>query len=388
MGPAVPSAVRRASAGDLRGEFEWRGGGGGDVGEFGVELLVDGGCGLSGRLDGDGAVFDLKVVGGEGAEHVVAVGRGRGRCDGGLVLADEGEFGRVDDEVEDVELLAVPGCLDVDGVDGAADAGGGVDEACGERVDVFGLEVSAEGSEGGVMRVDGAGVAVERDGAVAGEVGRGGEGEGFLEGEVFGVEGELVVGAARRRGRAGSGRGADGQLTVADGDVADGEVRDEGAGFFVGGGVLLGAAYGGVVPGAVGGTEKIDFGRVDGEAGDVDLAAEDEGDHLDADFDLGGLEEGLGAEGGIVGDGCVLGDEVAGEDGEVEFAEGDLAAERGGEGRFDAGAEGVGVEEERDRKGDEQDEGDDTAEDDQEGAAGKGHRTSLGLSRTCKLVVD
>ena len=158
--------------------------------------------------------------------------------------------------------------------------------------------------------------------------------------------------------------------------MAYGEVGDEGAGFFVGGGVLLGAAYGGVVPGAVGGAQEGDFGRVDGEAGDVDLAAEDEGDHLDADFDFGGLEEGLGAEGGIVGYGGVLSDEAAGEDREVEFAEGDLAAERGGEGGFYAGAEGVGVEEERDRKGDEQDERDDTAEDDQEGAAGKCHRTS------------
>ena len=88
-----------------------------------------------------------------------------------------------------MELLAVPCCLHVDGVDGAGDAGGGVDEACGERVDVFGFEVSAEGSEGCVMRVDGAGVAVERDGALAGEMGGDGEGEGFLEGEVFRVEG-------------------------------------------------------------------------------------------------------------------------------------------------------------------------------------------------------
>ena len=37
------------------------------------------------------------------------------------------------------------------------------------------------------------------------------------------------------------------------------------------------------------------------------------------------------------------------EDGEVEFAEGDLAAEGGGERRFNASAEGVGIEEERDR---------------------------------------
>jgi hypothetical protein len=76
----------------------------------------------------------------------------------------------------------------------------------------------------------------------------------------------------------------------------------------------------------------------------VDHAAEEEGDHLDSDLTLrpGGR---AGAEGGIVGYGGVLGDEAAGEDGEVEFAEGDGAAEGGGEGGFDAGAEGVGAEE-------------------------------------------
>ncbi len=109
----------------------------------------------------------------------------------------------------------------------------------------------------------------------------------------------------------------------------------------------------------------------------MDLAAEDEGDHLNADFDLRGLKEGLGAESGIVGYVGVLSDQVAGEDGEVEFAEGDLATEGGGEGRLNAGAEGVGVEEERDRHGDDQDEGDDTAEDDQEGAAGNCHTEPL-----------
>ena len=82
------------------------------------------------------------MVGRECAEHVVAVGRGRRRRGGGgLVLANEGEFGRVDFEVADVELLAVPCCLQVDGFDGAGEAGGGLDEPCGEWVNVLGLEV-------------------------------------------------------------------------------------------------------------------------------------------------------------------------------------------------------------------------------------------------------
>ena len=51
-----------------------------------------------------------------------------------------------------------------------------------------------------------------------------------------------------------------------------------------------------------------------------------------------------------------------------------------------AGAEGVGVEEERDREGDDQDEGEDTAEDDQEGAAGECHRTSHGRAVSRRLV--
>ena len=59
----------------------------------------------------------------------------------------------------------------------------------------------------------------------------------------------------------------------------------------------------------------------------MDLAAENEGEDLDADFHLGGLKEGLCAEGGIIGDGGVPGNQAAGEDREVEFAESDLAAE-------------------------------------------------------------
>ena len=55
------------------------------------------------------------------------------------------------------------------------------------------------------MRVDGAGVALERDGRVAGQVSGCGEGEGFLKGEVLGVEGELIVGAARSGGAPGAG---------------------------------------------------------------------------------------------------------------------------------------------------------------------------------------
>jgi len=55
----VPSPGERASAGNLRAQLEGRRGSGGDIGEFGVELLVDGGLGLAGRGDADRAVLDL-----------------------------------------------------------------------------------------------------------------------------------------------------------------------------------------------------------------------------------------------------------------------------------------------------------------------------------------
>ena len=85
----------------------------------------------------------------------------------------------------------------------------GVDEACGDRVEVLDFELGAEGSEGCVLRIDGTCVAVERDGSVAGEVGGDGEGERLVEGEVFRFEVELVVGAFGSGGGAGSGFGRD-----------------------------------------------------------------------------------------------------------------------------------------------------------------------------------
>jgi len=135
---------------------------------------------------------------------------GGGSHSGRLVVADESQLGCVDEKVGDVELLPVPCCLQVDGVDGAGQAGSGVDEACGERVDVLRFEIGGEGSEGCVFGVDGAGVAVEGDGAVGGEMRGDGEGEGFLEGEIFGIEVELAVGSPGSDRCAGSGLDSDG----------------------------------------------------------------------------------------------------------------------------------------------------------------------------------
>src|ERR1700733_2525617 len=96
QGAGIAVRGKRAASGNLRAKFEgrccrWR-----EVCDFGVELLVDGGCGLAWCCDGDGAVFDLKLVRCQGAEHVVAVGCRWRRGRGWLVGADQGGLWRVD----------------------------------------------------------------------------------------------------------------------------------------------------------------------------------------------------------------------------------------------------------------------------------------------------
>jgi hypothetical protein len=88
---------------------------------------------------------------------------------GRRVLADDGEFGCVDEEVLYMELLPVPRGLDVDGVDGAGDSGGAVEEAGGGGVEVLDFEPGAEGGKGGVLLVNWASVAGEGDGSVGGK---------------------------------------------------------------------------------------------------------------------------------------------------------------------------------------------------------------------------
>jgi hypothetical protein len=112
-------------------------------------------------------------------------------------------------------------------------------------------------------------------------------------------------------------------------------------------------------------TDEVDGGLVDGEAGDVDLAAEDQRDHVDVDADTGGLEDRLVGEGRVVGETGVLGFEASGPDGEVELTERNLAAEGFRELAFDSGSEAVGVQEKRNRQHNEHDEGEDAAEGDQ-----------------------
>src|ERR1700722_11448336 len=273
------------------------------------------------------------MIGGEGAEHVIAVGCGWGRDRSRrLVVADQSQLRCIDDKVGDMELLAIPYRLHINGVNGAGDTGSGVNEACCERVNVFSHQMSGEGRQRRVTGVDRSSVAIERNCAVRRKVSGYSERKGFLKGEILGFKIELIVGSARSGRSAGSWLDADGQLAIGYGDVSNRQVGNKGAGIFVCRGVLLSAADGGVVPGSVGGAEKSDLWRVEIKGGDVNLTAEDQRQHLDADFDLGGLKERLVAEGRIVGEGRVFGDEAAGEDREIEFPESDLAAERCGEG--------------------------------------------------------
>ena len=102
--------------------------------------------------------------------------------------------------------------------------------------------------------------------------------------------------------------------------------------------------------------KEIDRWCVDGEVGDSYLAMEDEGEHFHADLQGFGLEKGRGAECGIIGDGDVLSDEAALQEGEGEMGEGDGSAERCGELSFKRGTEGVGVDEERNEEDEENDE--------------------------------
>ena len=65
-----------------------------------------------------------------------------------------------------MELLSVPSGFDIDRVDGSGDSGRGVEEACGDRVEVLDFEFGTEGGEGGVSLIDGTCVAGEGDGSV------------------------------------------------------------------------------------------------------------------------------------------------------------------------------------------------------------------------------
>ena len=132
--------------------------------------------------------------------------------------------------------------------------------------------------------------------------------------------------------------------------------------------------------------DEVDLRSVDGEAGDGDLLVEDERDQLDADLDLLGLKEGFTTEGRVIGDRGVFCDEAAAKDREVELAESGFAADGGGDLLLDAGAEVVGVQEERNGQGDEKDKGEEAAEDDEESSVTGCHLDpSFELMMQCSL---
>ena len=80
---------------------------------------------------------------------------------------------------------------------------GGFDEPCGQRVNVFGLEVGVEWSERCVARIDGPALPLSETVPSPGSWADTVKGNDFCEGKVFCLEGELVVGATRSSRHAG-----------------------------------------------------------------------------------------------------------------------------------------------------------------------------------------
>ena len=106
------------------------------------------------------------------------------------------------------------------------------------------------------------------------------------------------------------------------------------------------AAEAGEVPGAVAGADQIDGRGIDDELGDAHLAMEEQRAEFNADVERFGLDKGRGAEGWVVGDGDVFGDQAAAEERKTQVAEGDLAAEGAGKLVLDCRPECIGVDEE------------------------------------------
>ena len=123
---------------------------------------------------------------------------------------------------------------------------------------------------------------------------------------------------------------------------------------------------------------------------DVELARSDERPKLDADGERFGLHERGAAVGRIVGNGEVVGGDGAGEDGEFEVAQFDFASQHLGEAGFQHGAKAVGVDQEGQREGADQQEGDERACDESDAFHWRLRvyylRDSLHMRRTGKIL--
>ena len=117
----------------------------------------------------------------------------------------------------------------------------------------------------------------------------------------------------------------------------------------------------GEVPITVRGLDQGDGGLIDAQAGDVQLARSDQRPELDPDGERFSLHERRAAVGRIVGNREVVGGDGAGEDGELEVAQFDFASQRLGKAGFQHGAKAVGVDQEGQREGADQQEGDERA---------------------------
>src|SRR5580698_2636650 len=234
------------------------------------------------------------------------------------------------------------------------DAGAGIEDACGDGIKGFEIELRLKGRVGCVGCRERTGVAGEVECTRGGELGREFKRERLEKRELF--DGEIDFGISERLVDGGDRR--DGGAAIFDLQLIDGEI-------WKCAGLLLwlarlscgGAAHGGEVPATVGCVEQIDRRRVDGEMGDAHLALQNEGKNFNSDLERFGLQERRCAEGRIVGDGDVFGDQAALPERKAEMAESDRAAQGGGEARLDGGAEGLGVDEKRNRDEGEENEG-------------------------------
>src|SRR5438045_1507293 len=109
--------------------------------------------------------------------------------------------------------------------------------------------------------------------------------------------------------------------------------------------------------------DELNGRRVDGEVGDSNLAAKEQGRDLDADVEFLGLDEWRGAECGIVGNGDVVGDQLAAEEGKRKMVERNPAPDQAGQLFFNCRPEGVGVDEEGNDDKDQDEESDDADSD-------------------------
>ena len=146
--------------------------------------------------------------------------------------------------------------------------------------------------------------------------------------------------------------GADHDFAVLDFESLDAQRAGSGISAGLAGG--SGAAEAGIIPFAAGPVNQGHVWAVDGDRIHINLFVEDQRNQFDADGQRFRGKKGRLAESRIVRDGDVRNGDAAGENGELDVADSDLAAQRGTEFGFDGRLKLVGVDEQRQTENDEQ----------------------------------